>query len=267
MVYNMWKYFGVLFNTFTVTLGCCIALVLRAISGKKGTAAVTASTPDGEKLSDKMMECLGFVTIFAAASGLLEVESSIQALICVASMVSGYFIGWNLKVSDHLDALSEKVLARFESGKNENGKNPAEGFVTAFLLFCVGSMSILGSFESAANPAGHLELGCHTTTMIKALLDFTSSICLSISYGASIFIAGILLFLFQGSLVFLAASIQPFLVRINALPMINCVGSLLLLGISMNLLGIKKIKTADYLPALFMPILITWVITVFGGRV
>ena len=72
--------------------------------------------------------------------------------------------------------------------------------------------------------------------------------------------------LFQGGLTLLASFIQPFLAEINALPMVNCVGSLILLAIAMNLLGVKKSKTADYLPAIFLPILICWALALLGLR-
>ncbi len=65
----------------------------------------------------------------------------------------------------------------------------------------------------------------------------------------------------QGGLVLLASFLQPFLERISVMPVLNCVGSLILLAIAVNLLGIKKIKTADYLPALVLPVLICWLLS------
>ena len=128
-------------------------------------------------------------------------------------------------------------------------------------------MTVLGSFESAANPAGHLALECHTTLLIKSMLDFCSSTCLAVTYGASVLASAAFVLVFQGALVALAASIQPFLERIGVMPVMNCVGSMILLAIALNLLGIKKLKTADYLPALFLPILICWVLTACGAAI
>ena len=102
------------------------------------------------------------------------------------------------------------------------------------------------------------------TLLIKSLLDFVSSTCLSVTYGASVMASAAFVLLFQGGLTLLASFIQPFLIRINALPMVNCVGSLILLSIAMNLIGLKKMKTADYLPALFLPILICALLSNFG---
>ena len=258
----MWKYFGVVCNVLTVLLGGSLGLLLRRRSG--GAPRKQAGKfPPREPLPEAMMVCLGFCTVFAATGGIIGVTSGVQALICVASMAAGLLIGWLARLDDRLNRLGDAVLAKLGGGA-EGVNNPAEGFVTACLLFCIGSMTVLGSFESAANPAGHLALECHTTLLIKSMLDFVSSTCLSVTYGASVLASAAFVLVFQGALVALAASIQPFLERVGAMPSMSCVGSLVLLAIALNLLGIKKIKTADYLPALFLPILICWLLTTAG---
>ena len=253
----VWKYFGVLVNVATVLLGGCLGLLLR----RRQSGAAPDSARD--KLPEAMMTCLGFCTVFAAVSGLNGIQSGPQALVCVASMAGGLLTGWLLRLDDRLNRLGDAVLAWLGGG--EKGlANPAEGFVTACLLFCIGSMTVLGSFESAANPAGRLELGCHTTLLIKSMLDFVSSTCLAVTYGASVLASAAFVLAFQGALVALAASIQPFLERTGAMPVVNCVGSMILLAIAVNLIGLKKIKTADYLPALAWPILICWLLSAVG---
>lgn len=253
----MWKYFGVIVNTLTVLLGGSLGLVLRAASKRPAAGAKgTGKLPPREELPRVMMVCLGFCTIFAAMSGLLGVENGVQALVSVASMAGGLLIGWALRIDDRLNRLGDRILEKFAGGAEEGRKNPAEGIVTAVMLFCIGSMTVLGSFESAGNPAGGLDLSCHTTTLIKSLLDFVSSTCLAVTFGASVLASAAFVLVIQGLLVLLAAQLQPFLERISAMPPLNCVGSMILLAIALNLLGIKKIKTADYLPALLLPILI-----------
>ncbi len=256
----MWKYFGVLCNTLTVLLGAGFGLFLRSRAGKCPAAdgKRTEKLPPREDLSTVMMVCLGFCTISAAVGGLIGVENGEQALVVVVSMVVGFLIGWALRIDDRLNLLGDKLLEKVTHGKAAGAKNPAEGFVTACLLFCIGSMTILGAFESAANPAGALDLDCHTTYLIKSLLDLCSSVCLTVTFGISVLASAAFVLVFQGLLVMLAATIQPFLAQINAMPAINCVGSLIILAIALNIMGIKKIKTADYLPALFLPILICW---------
>ena len=253
----MWKYFGTFVNVLTVLLGGAIGLTLRARGSRPRSAdSGRASLPD------TMMPCLGLCTVFAAASGLLGVESGAQAIVVVASMVLGLLISYALRLDDRINSLGVRLVRR--TGDGADAANPAAGFVTACLLFCIGSMTILGAFEGARNGAGGLDLNCHTTLLIKSLLDFVSSTCLSVTYGASVMASAAFVLLFQGGLTLLASFIQPFLIRINALPMVNCVGSLILLSIAMNLIGLKKMKTADYLPALFLPILICALLSNFG---
>ena len=253
----MWKYFGVLANAAAVLLGGGLGLLLRRMTG--GAAPRTdGKYPPRERLPEAMMVCLGFCTVFPAASGVVGVAGGVQALVCVFSMAAGLLVGWCLRLDD-------AVLAKM--GGAAGAANPAEGFVTACLLFCVGSMTVLGSFESAANPAGRLALECHTTLLIKSLLDFVSSACLTVACGASVLVSAAFVLAFQGTLVALAASIRPFLERVGALGPMNCVGSLILLVIAVNLIGLKKVKTADYLPALFLPILVCWALSALGVAV
>lgn len=253
----MWKYFGTFVNALAVVCGACVGLALRR-KGKNKASNDAKRAP----LPDTMMQCLGLCTIFAAASGLLGVESGAQAIVVVASMVLGLLLGYALRLDDRIQALGDHLVKR--TGGAKDVQNPAAGFVTACLLFCIGSMTILGSFEAAANGSDGLELNCHTTLLIKSLLDFVSSACLSVTYGISVMASAAFVLLFQGGLTLLASFIQPFLAQINALPMVNCVGSLILLAISLNLLNVKKLKTADYLPAIFLPIVLGWVLRLFG---
>ena len=253
----MWKYFGVFVNTVTVLLGGSLGLLLRSRKGRAPSGE--DGLPPREELPGVMMVCLGFCTIFAAMGGLTGVEGGAQALIVVFSLAAGVLIGWVLRLDDRLNRLGDRVLARFGGG-GEGKRNPAEGVVTAILLFCIGSMTFLGSFESARNPAGGLELTCHTTLLIKSMLDFVSATCLTVTFGGSVLASAVFVLVFQGLLVALAAQLQPFLDRIGVLPTLSGVGSLILLAIAVNLLGLRKIKTADYLPALVLPILLCWLL-------
>ena len=157
----MWKYFGTFVNALTVLAGSSIGLMLRKRSAN-GTEKASVRDP----LPDTMMCCLGLCTIFAAASGLLGVESGAQAIVVVASMVLGLLIGYWLRIDDRINSLGDHLAKK--TGGVGNVSNPAAGFVTACMLFCIGSMTILGAFEGARNGAGGLELNCHTTLLIKS---------------------------------------------------------------------------------------------------
>ncbi|MBO4885173.1 MAG: DUF554 family protein, partial [Clostridia bacterium] len=177
--------------------------------------------------------------------------------IVVFSMTAGLLAGWALRIDDRLNRLGDCIRARFFSG-GVDGANPVEGVVTAILLFCIGSMTVLGSFDGARNPPGRLVLEYHTTLLIKSMLDFVSSTCLTVTFGVSVMASAAFVLVFQGALVALAAQLQPFLERIAVMPVLNCVGSLILLAIAVNLIGLKKIKTADYLPALAVAVAVCW---------
>ena len=137
---------------------------------------------------------------------------------------------------------------RFQRG----GKRPpiAEGFVTASLLFCVGAMAILGSFNAGLKQDNEL-------LFTKSLLDGISSCMLSVSLGLGVLFSSVPVFVYQGLLALLAHVIAP-LLSDAAIAEITCCGSVMILATGLNMLHLTKIKTADLLPAvLFAPVL-TW---------
>jgi uncharacterized membrane protein YqgA involved in biofilm formation len=239
---------GVFVNTIAVLCGSIIGLLFSRL------------IPDN--LSDFIMKGIGLCTMYIGISGML---SGSNPLVTIISIVIGAILGSGLRIEDGINHLAGKLQSRF--ARPGEKKSIAEGFVSACLLFCIGSMTILGSFEGARNGSGPLDLNCHTTLLIKSLLDLVSSTCLAATYGVSVMASAAFVLVFQGGLTLLASAVQNFLNSVNALPMVNCVGSLILLAIAMNLLGVKKTKTADYLPAILLPILICWVLSLAGVRV
>ena len=121
----------------------------------------------------------------------------------------------------------------------------AEGFVTASLLFCVGAMTIVGSLQ--AGLSGDMEM-----LYTKATLDLISSCVLAASLGAGVLLAGFFVLGFQGGLVLLARFIAPFLTD-YAIAEMTCAGSVLIIGLGLNLIGVTRIKVANYLPVILIP--------------
>jgi uncharacterized membrane protein YqgA involved in biofilm formation len=132
-------------------------------------------------------------------------------------------------------------------GKNEHF---SKGLVTAFLLFCVGSMTLLGALEEGMN--GDPEL-----LLIKSLMDGFSSIALTVAFGIGVMFSVIPLLVFQGGLTIAAAYLGSFLPA-EYITEISAVGGVLLLGLGLNLLNITKIKIIDLLPALILVPLVLW---------
>ena len=214
-------------------------------------------------LQGALMKALALCTVVIGVSSAIETQELLCVIIC---LVLGTALGELLRIDDGVEHAGDFIKTKVFRGKVTESRF-TEGFVSACILFCIGSMTVLGSFESATNPADHLALECHTMLLIKSLMDFVGAVCLSVNYGVSVMASGVFVLIFQGALVALAATLQPFLEMTGAMPVMNCVGSLILLVIAVNLIGLKKIKTADYLPALFLSILVCWALTGLGVAV
>ena len=220
---------GVIVNVITVLIGSAIGLLF-----KKGIP---------EKVSNAAMIGLGVCTLYIGISGSLCGEN---VLILIASVVLGAITGTLLDIDGALNTLAQTVETRFK--KEGQKTSVAEGLVSATLLFCVGSMTVTGSIQAGLT-------GDNTVLITKATLDLVSSMMLASSLGIGVMLSAGAVFVIQGSLVMLAGLIAPFL-NAAAINEMTCAGSLLIVMIGTNLMGITKIKVADYLPAiLFAPIL------------
>ena len=220
---------GVIVNVITVILGSCIGLVF-----KKGIP---------ERVSTAAMIGLGACTLYIGISGSLCGENP---LILIAAIVLGVIVGTLLNIDGAINKLANKVETTF---KKEGSKTSlAEGLVSATLLFCVGSMTVTGSLQAGLT-------GDHSVLITKAMLDLVSSMMLASSLGVGVLLAAVSVFVIQGGLVLLAGVISP-LMSSGAINEMTCAGSILIIMIGTNLMGITKIKVADFLPAiLFAPII------------
>ena len=220
---------GVIVNVITVIIGSCVGLLL-----KKGIP---------ERVSKATMIGLGACTLYIGISGSLSGEN---VLILIAAIVLGVIVGTLLNIDGAINKLAEKVESRFK--KDGKTVSIAEGLVTATLLFCVGSMTVTGSIQAGLT-------GDNSVLITKAMLDLVSSMMLASSLGVGVLLAAVTVFIIQGGLVLLAGLIAPFM-SAGAINEMTCAGSLIIVMIGTNLMGITKIKVADFLPAiLFAPII------------
>ena len=220
---------GVFVNVITVIVGSCIGLLF-----KKGIP---------EKVSQAAMTGLGACTLYIGISGSHCGEN---VLILIASVVLGAITGTLLNIDGAINRLADRVEKKFK--KEGEKASLAEGLVSATLLFCVGSMTVTGSIQAGLT-------GDNSVLITKATLDLVSSMMLASSIGAGVLLSAVSVFVIQGGLVLLAGIIAPFM-NPGAINEMTCAGSLLIVMIGTNLMGITKIKVADYLPAiLFAPIL------------
>jgi len=217
---------GVIVNVGTVLLGSLVGLFL-----KRGIP---------KKVTEALMIGIGLCTVFIGISGALQGENT---LVLILSMAIGTVIGTLLDIDRQLNRLAAYVETRF---KQKDGQvTVAEGFVTASLLFCVGAMTIVGSLQ--AGLTGDCEM-----LYTKATLDLISSCVLSASLGIGVLLADAFVLVFQGGLVLLAGFIAPFLTD-YAIGEMTCAGSVLIIALGLNLIGVTKIKVANYLPVILIP--------------
>lgn len=220
---------GVLVNVITVIIGSSLGLLF-----KKGIP---------EKVSHAAMVGLGVCTLYIGITGSLSGEN---VLILIASVVLGSISGTLMNIDGRINRFAESIEARFK--KNGADVSVAEGIISATLLFCVGSMTVTGSIQAGLT-------GDNSVLITKAMLDLVSSMMLASSLGVGVLLSAAAVFVIQGGLVLLAGLLAP-LMTAGAINEMTCAGSILIMMIGTNLMGITKIKVADYLPAiLFAPVI------------
>ena len=217
---------GTIVNTLAVAAGGAIGLLL-----KKGIP---------QKITDAVMQGLALCVIFMGVSGALEGS---KTLAMIVAMALGAVVGTMLDLDGRLNKLGDTIEAKM--GPGGQGRI-ATGFVTASLLYCVGALSIVGSLQSGLT-------GDHSMLYTKSMLDFISSIVLCASLGVGVILSAVTLFLYQGVITLLAQALAPILTDAVIAEM-TCVGSLLIIGMGLNMLGVTKIKIMNYVPAIFIVI-------------
>ena len=222
---------GVIVNTITVIIGSITGLIF-----KKGIP---------KKITDAIMVGIGLCTISIGISGLYE---NVNAINLIVSIILGVFLGTILDIDSKINSLGDYFSKKIKS--NDDSASISQGFVTACLLFCIGSMTIVGSLNAGIS-------GDNKMLLTKALLDLISSTMLSTSLGIGVLLSASFVFVFPGALVLLAQYISPFLTS-EAILQLNAAGSLLILALGLNIVGITKIKIANYLPAIIFAPIITY---------
>lgn len=220
---------GTIVNALAVIAGAFIGLLL-----KKGIP---------EKISDVVMKGVALCVLYIGISSAL---SGTNTLIAIISIVVGAVIGSLLDIDRRLNSLGE--LAERKLSKGDGKTSIAEGFVSASLLFCVGSMAIVGSIQSGLT-------GNHEMIYTKSMLDGISAIIFTSTLGVGVFLSAAAVLVYQGIIVLCAQWVQPFLSD-YAVAEMTCVGGLLIIALALNMLGVTKLKTANYIPAVFIPIIL-----------
>ena len=237
---------GTIINALAVLAGSMAGLLLKWLAAHVSSRLPAGRAALGQRLQSIIMNGVALCVLYIGVSGSLKGSNTLTAIL---SMVAGAITGELLDLDRRMSALGDWVqrkTARLTRG--EGGASVSEGFVTASLLFCVGAMSIVGALENGLT-------GNYETLQAKSLLDGVSSIVFASSLGVGVAFSAAALLLYQGSISLLASVLSPFLGDAVIAEM-TCVGSLLIVALSLNMLGLTKIKVMNLVPAIFFPILL-----------
>jgi len=229
---------GTLVNTVAVIAGSILGMLITTFS-KKIKFSVSKC------FSKRLMQALGLCTLYIGITGIFSGE---KTMVLILSMVFGTLIGEALDLDDKVNRLGKRLGNCFQGENVQGGARIAEGFVTASLLFCVGAMSIVGSLQSGLT-------GNHETLYAKSMLDFVAAVVFASSLGIGVLFASVFVLIYQGAITMLAQWISPFLTEVVIQEM-SCVGYVIIIALAFNMLEISKFKVMNFVPAIFLPILI-----------
>ena len=225
---------AVLVNTVAVLVGSLIGILFR--------------NRLKESLRNAVMKALGLCTALIGIMSAIETKELLCVILC---MVLGTVLGELLRIDDRIESAGDSIKTRLLKGKSGSGAMDSftDGFVSASILFCIGSMTIMGSLEAGIRQD-------YSILYAKSTMDFVSSMAFGAAMGFGVTCSALFVLVFQGALVLLAAWVGTALSE----PVVNemsAIGGVILIGMALNLLGCtrERIKVSNMLPAIFLPIL------------
>lgn len=231
-----------LINAALILVGSVIGLLFKNIISQRILSAVT--------------KALGLCVLGIGVMGLIKTEDMLCVIIC---MVVGTVIGELLNIERGLERAGDWL--RSKVAKQEGDSRFTESFVSAFLLFCVGAMTITGAIDAGMN-------GDYSTILSKSVLDGISSVSFAATMGVGVMFSVIPLLIYQGGITLLAGWIGP-LLPAAVITEMTAVGSAIIVGIALNMLELSKnrIRVSNMIPAMFLPIaylpLANWLVGLF----
>jgi uncharacterized protein len=226
---------GTFINVATVLAGSCVGYFFHSKLPKR--------------LVDITFQAIGLFTLYIGVTMAMRVH---QILILIFSMVLGSLLGEWLNLEALINRFSNWVKVRFKF----NQPTFSEGMISAFLLFCMGSMTILGAFEEGTQGKSDL-------LVAKSIMDGVSSVALASALGIGVAFSVLPLLVFQGGLTLLALWFGKLMPQ-TVIDEMSAVGGLLLVGLGLSILEIKKVKVINMLPAIVIAIALAFLWLVAG---
>ena len=225
--------FGTVVNTAAIFAGGLAGLILRG--GIK------------DRYKEIITQAIGLAVLFVGGAGAIGkmILPEAHPVLFIISLAAGGFFGELLGIENRLEKLGAWMQRKVKL-KEEYGSLSA-GFVAASLLFCVGTMAILGPLESGLQ-------GQHGILLAKSALDGITAVVMASTLGVGVLFSAASVFAYQGMITLLAVWISPYLTG-NMMREISLVGGIMIAGLGLNMLGITKIRVGNLLPAVLVPVI------------
>ena len=221
---------GTTVNAIAIIVGCAAGLLIK--SGLSG------------RYKEIILQAVGlsvlFIGIASSLGNLLQPEA--HPILFIISLVIGGALGEFIGIEQRLKSMGDFFERRLAGDEGSFSK----GFVSASILFCVGSMAILGSFQSGTQ-------GEHSILFAKSVLDGVISIIFASTWGLGVMLSAVSVFIYQGTLTMGAQVAEPYLTA-DMLREISIVGGVLMSAIGIDMLNMCKIKVGNLLPAVVVPV-------------
>ena len=228
---------GSIINAITIVTGSILGVFL--------------SNGISERFNKIIFQALGLFSIFLGVS--LASETDNNFMIMSLAVIIGGLIGELLRIEERIEIISNKLKNKL------NNSNPkfTEGLITSTMLFSIGSMAILGPLNEALK-------GDRTLVLTKSIMDGVSAVALASAFGRGVIYSAIPVLLIQGSIGLSASFLEPVLSP-ELISELTAVGGILIIGIGISILEIKKIKVINLIPALLMIIPLYYLNVFIGG--
>ena len=216
---------GTLANVATIVAGSLMGGLFRKVMN--------------DKLSGALMDVMGLAAFGLGINAVVQnMPKSTYPVLFIVSLAIGCLIGTLLDLDGRVAKLTER---------KDDGANLGQGIITGCLIFCIGTLSILGPVQSAL-------YGDHTYLFTNASLDFVTSMVLGTTYGVGMALAAIVLLVWQGSIYLLTMLLGGFITDVMMVE-ISIVGGFLIAMSGLSIMKVKNFHTLNCLPALFVPII------------
>lgn len=226
---------GVLVNFGAIIAGSLIGMFFRGRLNQKYQTAL-----------------LDVIALGVIGIGVKYVIGTNDPLVLVTSLIIGTLVGTLLKIDDRLDSLGGKLQSKLKNGQ----ETFSEGFAGASILYCVGSMAIMGCLQGALE-------GKSDILLTKSIMDGVTSVFLASALGVGVLFSAFSVLIYQGLLVLLFRAFAGGIAG-EAIVEMSAAGGAILIGIAVNMLKLKKLKTADMVLSLFMPLAVMPLIKLLG---